>query len=197
MGNTLLPNNPTLDEIKDLIRRINSRIKIINASVNQEELTIDSPIATIIQSNSTDPGEYTTTDIDTTNFYTKNEINTLLQGKVNSTDLNTLLDGKQDTIIPDTTPTASSANLVTSGGVKSYVDSHDDFKITGTVSNSGYTLTDSRINDEHWEVDWIQFTNFHVTPVVNWSTNIVNHTVTLSATYNENTNVVVNMHWVQ
>ena len=114
------------------------------------------------------------------------------------TDLATALNGKQNVLNIDSTPTTGSTNPVESGGVKSYVDSHDDFKITGTVSSSGYTLTDSRINDEHWEVDWIQFlTPSNVLTGVDWSTDIVSHTVTLSATYSGSTNVVVNMHWVQ
>ena len=113
-------------------------------------------------------------------------------------DLANALAGKQNVLTFDSVPTASSTNPVTSGGVKSYVDSHDDFKITGTVSSSGYTLTDSRINDEHWEVDWIRFsTESNVMTGVNWSTDIVSHTLTLSATYSGSTNVVVNMHWVQ
>lgn len=113
-------------------------------------------------------------------------------------EVDTLLGGKQSTLTFDTTPTASSANPVTSGGVKSYVDSHDVFKITGTVSSSGYTLTDSRINDEHWEVEQIYFaTPSHVTSHVDWSTNITDHTLTLSATYTGSTNVTVKMHWVQ
>ena len=117
---------------------------------------------------------------------------------VTSGGIKTALDTKQDTLTLDSEPTASSTNPVTSGGVKSYVDSHDDFKITGTVSSSGYTLTDSRINDEHWEVDWIQFlTPSHVLTVGDWTTDIVNHTLTLSATYSGSTKVIVNMHWVQ
>lgn len=117
---------------------------------------------------------------------------------VESGGVKTALDAKQDTLTFDTTPTASSTNPVTSGGVKSYVDSHDDFKITGTVSSNGYTLTDSRINDEHWEVDWVQFgTSSNVIAGGSWSTDIVSHTLTLSATYSGSTSVVVNMHWVQ
>lgn len=117
---------------------------------------------------------------------------------VTSGGVKTALDEKQNSLSFDTTPTANSTNPVTSGGIKTYVDSHDDFKITGTVSSSGYTLTDSRINDEHWEVDWIEFlTPTNVLTGVDWSTDIVNHTVTLSATYSGSTNVVVNMHWVQ
>ena len=98
----------------------------------------------------------------------------------------------------DNTPTANSNKLVRSGGVKSYVDSHDVFKITGTVSASNYTLTDSRIDNEHWEVDQIYFaTPSNVTTQIHWTTNITNHTVSLSATYAGSTNVVVKMHWVQ
>ena len=78
------------------------------------------------------------------------------------------------------------------------IESRMDFKVTGTVSASGYTLTDSRINDDHWEVDRIYFDNGGVvTTKVHWVTDIVNHTVTLSATYTGSTAVVVNMHWVQ
>lgn len=146
---------------------------------------------------------------------TKTYIDTVLAGKQNtltfdsaptsgstnpveSGGVKTALDAKQDTLTFDTTPTANSTNPVTSGGVKSYVDSHDDFKITGTVSSSGYTLTDARINNEHWEVDWIQFlTPSNVLTGGDWTTDIVNHTLTLSATYRGSTNVVVNMHWVQ
>lgn len=78
------------------------------------------------------------------------------------------------------------------------IESRMDFKVTGTVSASGYTLTDSRINDNHWEVDWIYFDNGGVVMTkVHWVTDIVNHQVTLGATYTGSTNVVVNMHWVQ
>ena len=108
------------------------------------------------------------------------------------------LKSKQNFLYFDTVPTVNSTNPVESGGVKSYVDSHDDFKITGTVSSSDYTLTDARINDEHWEVDWVQFlTPSNVLTGGDWTTDIVSHTVTLSATYNGSTNVIVNMHWVQ
>ena len=164
----------------------------------------------------------------------------------NQTDLQSALNAKQNTLTFDTTPTASSTNPVTSGGIKTeldkkadtanvvlalegkadkqnailtgvpvaptaaidtnntqiattaFVTSHDVFKITGTVSASNYTLTDSRINNEHWEVDTIYFeTPSNVTSKVHWTTNITNHTVSLSATYAGSTNVVVKMHWVQ
>lgn len=121
----------------------------------------------------------------------------------NIQELDTDLDGKQDTYTQsasawDTTPTASSTNPVTSGGIKTYVDSHADFKVTGTVSASNYTLTDARINDEHWEVAKIYFaTPSNVISGISWTTNITNHTVSISATYAGATNVVVKMHWVQ
>ena len=101
-------------------------------------------------------------------------------------EMDTKLSGKQNTLTFDSTPTASSINPVTSGGIKTYVDSHDVFKITGTVSASNYTLTDSRINNNH-----------NVTSQIHWTTDITNHQVSLSATYAGSTNVVVKMHWVQ
>ena len=114
------------------------------------------------------------------------------------TEVDTALAGKQNTLTFDTTPTASSTNPVTSEGIKTYVDSHDVFKITGTVSASNYTLTDSRINDNHWEVDQIYFaTPSNVTSQIHWTTDITNHQVSLSATYAGSTNVIVKMHWVQ
>lgn len=112
--------------------------------------------------------------------------------------LTALVNTKQNALTFDSVPTANSTNPVESNGIKTYIDSHDDFKITGTVSSGGYTLTDSRIDDEHWEVDWIYFANpKNVKSDISWSTNIVNNTVTLSATYGGSTNVIVNMHWVQ
>ncbi len=78
------------------------------------------------------------------------------------------------------------------------LESRMTFKITGTVSASNYTLTDSRINNNHWEVDQIYFaTPSNVTSQIHWTTDITNHTVSLSATYAGSTNVVVKMHWVQ
>ena len=78
------------------------------------------------------------------------------------------------------------------------IESRMTFKITGTVSASSYTLTDPRINSEHWEVDSIYFDNGNVvTTKVHWTTDITDHTVTLGATYSGSTSVVVKMHWVQ
>ena len=91
--------------------------------------------------------------------------------------------------------------VVAMNELKSLVDlieSRMTFKITGTVSASNYTLIDSRINSEHWEVDSIYFDNENVvTTKVHWTTNITDHTVTLGATYTGSTSVVVKMHWVQ
>ena len=78
------------------------------------------------------------------------------------------------------------------------VESRMDYKVTGTVSASNYTLTDARINNDHWEVDWIRFDDSaKVTTQIHWVTDIANHTVSLGATYTGSTAVVVNMHWVQ
>lgn len=78
------------------------------------------------------------------------------------------------------------------------VASRMDFVIPGTVSSSNYTLTDIRINSEHWWVDHIYFaTPSNVTSQIHWTTDITNNTVTLSATYAGSTNVLVYMHWVQ
>lgn len=78
------------------------------------------------------------------------------------------------------------------------LSAHEDFVITGTVSSGGYTLTDSRIDNEHWEVDWVYFaTPANVMSAVTWTTDMTNHTVSLAATYAGSTNVIVNMHWVQ
>ena len=53
------------------------------------------------------------------------------------TEMDDLLDGKQDTLTFDTAPTASSANPVTSGGVKAALD--------GKVNKSGDTMTGNLI----------------------------------------------------
>ena len=99
---------------------------------------------------------------------------------------------------PQITTTPSSTDNSHKVADTAYVNSHEDFKITGTVSSGGYTLTDNRINNSHWEVDWIYFeTSENVRSKVHWSTNTTNHTVSLSATYAGSTNCVVNMHWVQ
>ena len=74
------------------------------------------------------------------------------------------------------------------------------FQITGTVSSGSMTLTDARIDSNHWRIpkNGIQFgTPSNVTSGVDWSTNISNHTVTLSATYTAATTVDIDMVWYQ
>ena len=74
------------------------------------------------------------------------------------------------------------------------------FRITGTVSSGNMTLTDARIDSEHWRVPngGIYFeTPRNVTTEVNWSTNITEHTITLSATYTASTSVIVELEWMQ
>ena len=75
---------------------------------------------------------------------------------------------------------------------------HPDFKVSGTVSSGNYILTDSRIDDDHWEVASIYIENpERVGSKIHWVMDISAHTVSLSATYSASTNVVVKMHWVQ
>lgn len=67
-------------------------------------------------------------------------------------DLNTALAGKQDTLTFDTTPTASSANPVTSGGIKTYVDQkilyfyQQNTSQQSSASGEFCRITDSRID---------------------------------------------------
>lgn len=60
-----------------------------------------------------------TTRVDLSNYYTKSETNTLLGGK-------------QNTLTFDSTPTANSTNPVTSGGIKTYVDT----AVTNSIQNA-------------------------------------------------------------
>ena len=123
-------------------------------------------------------------------YYTETEVDTALGVKAN-------LASPAFTGTP-TAPTAGVGTNNTQLATTAFVVSHDVFKITGTVSASNYTLTDSRINNEHWEVDTIYFeTPANVTSKVHWVTDITNHQVSLGATHAGSTNVVVKMHWVQ
>ena len=58
--------------------------------------------------------------------------------------------GKQDALTFDTTPTASSANPVTSGGVKTALDAVDD-KVDGIIQESAFTVTES---GGLWYLNW-------------------------------------------
>ena len=137
------------------------------------------------------------------------------------------VDGKQDTLTFDTTPTASSTNPVTSGGIKTALDAkqntlswdtaptsggtnpmtsgaiyaHEPFQVTGTASaGSSVTFTDSRIDSDHWRIPkgGIYFgTGANVTTGVHWVTNPTNHTVTLEATFSGATTVAIDMIWFQ
>ena len=150
-----------------------------------------------------------------------------IQGNI--TELNT---AKQNTYSADetqwdTTPTASSVKPVTSGGIKSALDTkqgtlswdtaptsggtnpmlsgaiynHEPFQVTGTASaGSSVTFTDNRINSEHWKVpkNGIYFgTPANVTSGVRWVTNITSHTITLTATFAGSTTVEIDMLWFQ
>lgn len=124
-------------------------------------------------------------------YYTETEMNTTLA-------LKAPLASPTFTGTP-TAPTPSADDDSTQIATTEYVVSHDDFIVSGSASaGSAVTFTDSRINSEHWEVDWIIFgTSSRVTTHVNWTTNITNHTVTLNATFTGATTVKINMHYVQ
>ena len=81
------------------------------------------------------------------------------------------------------------------------VASRRKFEVSGTASaGSSVTLTDSRINDEHWQVpkNGIWFSDSSkVTTQVHWVTNVTNHTITLEATFTGATNVKVDLDWYQ
>lgn len=57
--------------------------------------------------------------------------------------MNTALAGKQDTLTFDSTPTASSTNPVTSGGVKTYVDGKASITGITTSQDGTFTITQS------------------------------------------------------
>ena len=81
------------------------------------------------------------------------------------------------------------------------VASRRKFEVSGTASaGSSVTITDSRINDEHWQVpkNGIWFSDSSkVTTQVHWVTNVKNHTITLEATFTGATNVKVDLDWYQ
>lgn len=120
---------------------------------------------------------------------------------VTSGGIKTALDTKQDTLTFDQTPTPSSTNPVESGGVYEAIEDHAPFLITGTASaGSAVTITDTRINSEHWRVpeNGITFgTPTNVTTGGTWTTNVENHTITINATFTGATTVTINMVWFQ
>lgn len=69
------------------------------------------------------------TEIDLSGYVTTSALNTALADYTTTSDLTTLLAGKQNTLTFDSTPTASSNNPVTSGGIKTYVDGQIEDKI--------------------------------------------------------------------
>lgn len=48
MNEKNLPNNPTLDDIKELLNKINSNVNTLNASINGEVLVFNSSSTSII-----------------------------------------------------------------------------------------------------------------------------------------------------
>lgn len=81
------------------------------------------------------------------------------------------------------------------------IESRQKFYVTGTASaGSSFTITDPRINSEHWHVPnngiWFGDSS-KVTTQVHWVTNVTNHTVTLEATFTGSTAVKVDLEWYQ
>lgn len=80
-----------------------------------------------------------------------------ISGKANASDVytktqtDTLLAGKQNTLTFDSTPTASSTNPVTSGGVKTYVDGKAS--ITGITTNQDGTFTIAQSDGNSYTVN--------------------------------------------
>lgn len=86
------------------------------------------------------------TEIDLSGYVTTSDLNTALADYTTTADLTTLLAGKQNTLTFDSTPTESSNNPVTSGGIKIYVDAQG----AKTVSGNHITITDAEgMNADH------------------------------------------------
>ena len=85
--------------------------------------------------------------------------------------------------------------------LQALVESRQKFYVSGTASaGSSFTITDARINSEHWRVpkNGIYFgTPGNVTTGVHWVTNVANHTVTLEATFAGATTVEIDLEWYQ
>jgi len=102
------------------------------------------------------------------------------------------------------TPTSTTAavnTVSTQIATTAFVASQAPMKVTGTASaGNGVTITDSRINSEHWKVPerGITFTpSANVTNNGTWTTNPTNHTITLSNTFTGSTSIVIDMYWYQ
>lgn len=120
------------------------------------------------------------------------------------TDLNDILVAKAPLASPalsgtPTAPTAAEGTNTTQIASTAYVMKQEPFHVTGNASaGPSVTLTDSRIDNEHFEVDKVSFgTPSNVWSDMSWSTNIVNNTVTITATFSGSTTVDVKMIYVQ
>ena len=101
-----------------------------------------------------------------------------------------------------TTSTFRTAESVAEGGGQIYAAaSYAPFKVTGTASaGSSFTITDSRIDSDHWKIPegGITFgTPSNVTSSGTWTTNVTNHTVTFTATFTGSTTVTADFYWFQ
>lgn len=92
---------------------------------------------------------YTKTELDNliSNYYTKTEVNGLLDNYYTSTEVDTALNAKQNKLTFDTTPTASSTNPVTSGGVKDAIDAIPSNPVDSIINGDMHAITSNAIFD--------------------------------------------------
>lgn len=147
-------------------------------------------------------------------YYTKSEMDTKLDAKTNLSQVASEFSASKAYAIDDlviyqgalyrfnATHAAGAWNTahVTACTIVEVMSHFAKFRVSGAVSSGNMTLTDARIDSEHWRVPngGIYFEkSSNVVSEVNWSTNISQHTITLSATYSAATNVIVELEWMQ
>jgi len=94
---------------------------------------------------------------------TQNELTTaaaLTEHEDAISDINTALNNKQDALTFDTTPTTSSTNPVTSGGIKTYVDNNSPLKVTITYNQ--VAGAEAYLSDKKYSVIKTAITNGRV-----------------------------------
>ena len=147
-------------------------------------------------------------------YYTKSEMDTKLDAKTNLSQVASEFSASKAYAIDDlviyqgalyrfnATHAAGAWNTahVTACTIVEVMSHFAKFRVSGAVSSGNMTLTDARIDSDHWRVPngGIYFEkSSNVVSEVNWSTNISQHTITLSATYSAATNVIVELEWMQ
>lgn len=118
--------------------------------------------------------------------------------------INDLSENKQDTLTFDTTPTASSTNPVTSGGVKTALDAKTNLsngvlffqnKSTSATSSSAVfcTISDSAITTKHVVTEIYFSVPSAVTSTVEWNTNTAGQVTLKGINTNANNTVTVTL----